>query len=236
MLLIESRRHKLVYLVVCLFNLLPQDLFHLLLVLGGEFLWRWRLVGCALKLGLADWGLAVGDLWNIWLHGKGNDTSSNLDCLGHLWLQLNLAFRKHQSTELGEVILEVEPAICVVVFDQSVASTNRYVGNSNITLMPSPELEYLLVCIRHDEMDHPRTVFLKRQRLEKQEVFVFGNVLFYVDEPIRYTVRPEYVRIGLLADLTLELLPSVRYQVLLLLLGHLLLEPILQAFIMDVPD
>ena len=235
LLLIECRRHELVYLVIRLLNLLPQDLFHLLLVLGGELLRRWGLVGSHLHLGLTDWGLGVGDLGDIWLHGEGNHTSSNLDRLSHLRLQLDLALRQYQSSELGKVILEIKSAVSIVVFDQSVASTNRYIGNSHITFMASSQFEDLLISVRHDQMDHPRTIFLKSQRLEEQEILIIRNVLFHIDESVRNAVWSEDVWVGLLADFALELFPGIGDQVFLLLLGHLLLEPVLQALVVDVP-
>ena len=60
--------------------------------------------------------------------------------------------------------------------------------------------------------------------------------MLYIDESVRYAIRSENIWIWFFADLTLELLPGIGDQVLFLLLGHLLLEPVLKALIMNEPD
>lgn len=85
-------------------------------------------------------------------------------------------------------------------------------------------------------MDHSRAILFESQTLQKKIISVLGNVLLHIDEPVRYAIGSENIRIWFLADLTLELLPGVGNQILLLLLGHLLLEPVLKALIMDEPD
>jgi hypothetical protein len=58
--------------------------------------------------------------------------------------------------------------------------------------------------------------------------------LLHIDKPVRYAVRSKDIRIWFLADLTLKLLPGVRNEILLLLLGHFLLEPVLKTLVMNV--
>lgn len=99
--------------------------------------------------------------------------------------------------------------------------------------MASTELVDFLIAVRKYEVHHPRAVFLKSQRLEQQEVSVGRDVLLHVDESVRYAVGSEHVRVRLFANLTLKLFPSVRNEVGLLLLGHLLLEPVLEAFVVN---
>jgi len=102
--------------------------------------------------------------------------------------------------------------------------------------MASSQLEVLLVRIRHDEVDHPGTVLLESQRLQQQVVLVFWDVVLDVDQPVLVVVGLEDVRVRLLADLALKLLPSVGYQVLVFFLLHLLLQPVFEAVVVDVSD
>ena len=114
--------------------------------------------------------------------------------------------------------------------------TDRYVTHSDITFMTSTQLKHLLLLVWHDEMNHPRAILFESQTLQKEIVSVLGNVLLHIDKSVRYAIGSENIWIWFFADLALKLLPSVGDQVLFLFLGHLLLEPVLEALIMNEPD
>jgi len=83
-------------------------------------------------------------------------------------------------------------------------------------------------------MHHATWVLFKRQGLEPQEVFILRNVNINQSEPV--TVGFEDIGIGGLANLALKLLPHVAHMGCLFLDCHLLLEPELEAFVMNIAD
>lgn len=96
-------------------------------------------------------------------------------------------------------------------------------------------LALLVVRSRPDYVHHPARVFLKRERLQPQEI-ASGRDL-HVDEPkLAATRRDKHVGVRLLADFALELLPGVGNAVLVLLKRHLLLQPKLETVVVDEAD
>lgn len=100
--------------------------------------------------------------------------------------------------------------------------------------MTSSELKNFLLIVRHNEVHHTGTVLLESERLKQQEVAFSGDILLNIDQSVGIAVGPEDIWIRLLADFALELLPGIRNQVLLFLLCHLLLQPVLQALVVDI--
>ena len=85
-------------------------------------------------------------------------------------------------------------------------------------------------------MDHPRGVLLEGEALKQQIVLVGRDVRLDVDEAIADPVALEDVGVWLLADLALKLLPGVADQILFLFFDHFLLQPMLEALVVDEPD
>lgn len=99
--------------------------------------------------------------------------------------------------------------------------------------MTSAKFERLFVFVGLYQMDHPRTVFLKGEWLQHQVVAVSGYVRLHIRQSVRNTIWSEHIGVWFLADFALELFPSVGNEVFVLLLYHLLLEPKLEALIMN---
>jgi hypothetical protein len=77
-----------------------------------------------------------------------------------------------------------------------------------------------------------RSVLVQGNRLKQNEILSDG--LLYVNQLKQLVLPFENVRIGLLANLALKLLPVVAGDILPVLLGVTLgLDPVLQAFEMD---
>ena len=77
-----------------------------------------------------------------------------------------------------------------------------------------------------------RSVLVQGHRLKQNEILSDG--LLYVNQLKQLVLPFENVRIGLLANLALKLLPVVAGDILPVLLGVTLgLDPVLQAFEMD---
>ena len=102
--------------------------------------------------------------------------------------------------------------------------------------MASAKLEGSFLVVWHNQMHHARAILLEGQAFQKQVVGLFGDVLLNVNQAVANAIGPEYVGIWLLADLTLKLLPSVGDKIFLLLLGHLLFQPVLEAIVVDESD
>lgn len=106
------------------------------------------------------------------------------------------------------------------------ASTDRDVTYSNVGLVTPSQLESTVSLRRHNEMNHTTRVLLESQRLKPKEFLVFRQI--YINQAVLASIRLEDVGIGLFANLTLELLPRIGYQVItFLFLLHFLLEPVL---------
>ena len=80
-------------------------------------------------------------------------------------------------------------------------------------------------------MDHAAGVLLEGKRFEPQEVLLLRDV--NVDQAVSDAVGLEHVGVRSFADLALELLPHVRDVVSFLLDCHLLLEPELEALVVN---
>lgn len=120
LLLFNCAAHELVDAKVCLLYLLSKDFLYLLLIVwsrvghyvassrlvdlrvGGELLRRWSLESLLRSDRLGSLGLS---LTLVWLDGEGDDTSTNLDCLSHLWLKLDFSLGKDKGSKLRKVIL-----------------------------------------------------------------------------------------------------------------------------------
>ena len=113
-------------------------------------------------------------------------------------------------------------------------STNRNITDANIWLVSSPQLKCILLAIWHYQMNHPTRVFLERQRLQPDEVFLLRHI--HVHQPVLPPVRSENVRIGLFAYFTFELFPRVRDNASIFFFVHFLFKPVLEAFVVDEAD
>lgn len=99
------------------------------------------------------------------LHSERDHTSSNLDGLRLVYLQLDVLVSKDQGPKLRKVVLNVELIRLGVELEQRMAPADRDVADPQIRLMPSAHLELLVRVVGHDHVDHSRRVFLKSQGL-----------------------------------------------------------------------
>lgn len=118
-----------------------------------------------------------------------------------------------------------------IVLEDGVAPADRDVADSEVALVASAHLELSMVSIGHHHVHHPTRVLLKGQRFEPQEVFVLRD--FDINEAVAVAVGFENVRVRCLADFALKLFPHVADLVGLLFNRHLLLEPELEALVVD---
>eukprot|EP00352_Strombidinopsis_acuminata_P001408 CAMPEP_0176348130 /NCGR_PEP_ID=MMETSP0126-20121128/7624_1 /TAXON_ID=141414 ORGANISM="Strombidinopsis acuminatum, Strain SPMC142" /NCGR_SAMPLE_ID=MMETSP0126 /ASSEMBLY_ACC=CAM_ASM_000229 /LENGTH=88 /DNA_ID=CAMNT_0017696747 /DNA_START=1776 /DNA_END=2042 /DNA_ORIENTATION=- len=86
-------------------------------------------------------------------------------------------------------------------------SAHRDVTYSQLRFVTSSKFKGVFVFIRHNYMNHAGGVFLKGQGFKPQEIPVFWNINIY--KSVFDAVGLEHIRIRLLANLTLKLLPSV---------------------------
>ena len=118
-----------------------------------------------------------------------------------------------------------------VVLQDRMAPTNRYITHTQVALVTAAHLELRMVTIGHHDVHHSTRILLESERLEPEEVLLLGDL--DVDQAEAIAVRFENVWVGRLANFTLKLLPHVANLVWLFLHCHLLLEPELEAFVVD---
>ena len=80
-------------------------------------------------------------------------------------------------------------------------------------------------------MDYTAGIFFESERLKPEEVFFFWNIHIYEAETV--AVRFKHVGVWCLTNLALKLFPHVGDLVRLLLDCHFLLQPKLEAFVVD---
>jgi len=242
-----STCHQLINLLVGLLNFWSQNIFNLLLVASesGSKLLGWLLTRhwsawrrsfesfCLTSLSYSRLRI-LRKLRLVRLNSERDDASSNLNSFCHLRLKLNLALCKNKSSKLGEVVLKIKATVLLIILDESMASTNRYVADSDVTFVTSSQLEHFLFCIGHNQMNHSWWVFFKGKGLEQEEVSIRWQILLYIYQPVWDVVGSEDIRVWLFADFALKLLPGVRYEILLFFFCHFLLEPVFEALIMDI--
>lgn len=88
-------------LVIGFLDLLSENFLYLVgyLIPLYCFLGRWRLYR----------------LRNVRFYSETDDRSANLDCFCHFWLKFYLTFGKDESSELWEIVFEVETAVFLIV-------------------------------------------------------------------------------------------------------------------------
>lgn len=172
-----SRSHELIYLLVCFLNLRSKEILNLLLIScksWGIWLslllcrkrpaWRWSLKLFCLSLSNSRL-FSLRKRWLVWLNSKRDYASSNLYSLCHLWLEFNLALGEYQSSKLRQIIFKVETTILIIIFHESMTSRDWYVTHSYVAFVTSSKFKHFLVSVRHDQVDHPRRIFLEGQWL-----------------------------------------------------------------------
>lgn len=102
------------------------------------------------------------------------------------------------------VILEHE--LAVFKLDLRMATTNRDVVDTEITLVSSSKLEYLLLGRRSNYVDNTRVVLLLVETLEHK---VISLLLLVLDQVVVPALRFQHQWVRLLADLALKRLPVV---------------------------
>ena len=111
------------------------------------------------------------------------------------------------------------------------ASANRNIADSQVAFMTTAHLKLSVVAIRHHYMHHTARVLLKGQRLKPEEILLLGDL--NIDQTEAVSIRFKNVWVGRLANLALKLLPHVADLIRLLLNCHFLLQPELEALVVD---
>ena len=163
------------------------------------------------------------------LHTEVYDGPADLHGLVEARHQWRARPDQHQRAELGQVVLQLEPAL--LQLDDRVAPRHRYVVDPQIRLMSPAQLERLLLVVGPDHVDYARRVLLLVQTLQHQEVAIRSLVVHQV---VGLVLRPQHQGVRLLADLALERFPVVRGEVGTHLALLLHVEPVLQTVEVDV--
>ena len=64
----------------------------------------------------------------------------------------------------------------LIVFEKSMASTNRNIADSHIRLVASAKFEGGMLFIRHNKVNHPGGILLKGQRFKPEELSILGDL------------------------------------------------------------
>lgn len=56
-----------------------------------------------------------------WLHSEGHDAAPDLNCFGHVDIEVDCALRKDEGAELRQVVLQVVPSRLFVELDKCMA-------------------------------------------------------------------------------------------------------------------
>ena len=155
-------------------------------------------------------------------------------------LQSELIFQKDDGTELRGVVFNIETIL--LAFDDSVASTDTNIIDSNLGLMTTSKFKFCLLRSHRQQMDIPRSILVQRHGFEKNVVArsLRRNFICLIDNLVDNWSNLKSVRVHLLTDFALESLPVKTPHILvlgtwwlLLLLGE---DPRLEALEMDETD
>lgn len=138
-----------------------------------------------------------------------------------LCLQPKLVLKKNDGSELGSIVLNVEPIL--LALNDSMATTNTDVVDSHLALMTSSKLELRLLWRDRKQMDVSGGVLVQRHRFEQNIVVVAGHLLRKINDLVYRPLNFEGVWIHLLAYLTFETLPVEGTDVLVLSVWRLFL-------------
>jgi len=155
-------------------------------------------------------------------------------------LQSELIFQKDDGTELRGVVFNIETIL--LAFDDSVASTDTNIIDSNLGLMTTSKFKFCLLRSHRQQMDIPRSILVQRHGFEKNVVArsLRRNFIGLINNLVDNWSNLKGVGVHLLTDFALESLPVKTPHILvlgtwwlLLLLGE---DPRLEALEMDETD
>jgi len=155
-------------------------------------------------------------------------------------LQSELIFQKDDGTELRGVVFNIETIL--LALDDSVASTDTNIIDSNLGLMTTSKFKFSLLRSYRQQMDIPRSILVQRHGFEKNVVTrsLRRNFIGLIDNLVDNWSNLECVWVHLLTDFALESLPVETPHVLVLGTWWLLLllseHPRLEALEMDKTD
>lgn len=119
-----SCRDNFIKLILSLFNAMSQHIF----LRGRNLLHRFLCWGNGFLLSAKCHRLNC----------KRDHTSSNLNGLSLIYIQLDCLFSEDESAKLGQVIFKIIAVLSPIIFKYSMASTNWDVAYSHIWLVTSP--------------------------------------------------------------------------------------------------
>jgi hypothetical protein len=152
-------------------------------------------------------------------------------------LQSELIFQKDDGTELRGVVFNIETIL--LALDDSVASTDTNIIDSNLGLMSTSKFKFGLLRSHRQQMDIPRSILIQRHGFKKNVVTrsLRRNFISLINNLVDNRSDLESVWVHLLADFALESLPVETPDVLVLSTWWLLLllseNPRLEALEMD---
>jgi len=155
-------------------------------------------------------------------------------------LQSELIFQKDDGTELRGVVFNIETIL--LAFDDSVASTDTNIIDSNLGLMTTSKFKFCLLRSHRQQMDIPRSILVQRHGFEKNVVArsLRRNFIGLINNLVDNWSNLKSVGVHLLTDFALESLPVKTPHILvlgtwwlLLLLGE---DPRLEALEMNKTD
>ena len=85
------------------------------------------------------------------------------------------------------------------------ATGNRDIIYSKVTLMTAAEFKHVFLCRRTDNINNPAVIFLLTQTFQHE---VVSNWFLVLDKIVSPPTRLEHQRISVLADLALERFPE----------------------------
>ena len=106
------------------------------------------------------------------------------------------------------------------------ATGNRYIIYSKVTLMTAAEFKHVFLCRRTDNINNPAVIFLLTQTFQHQVVANWFLILYKI---VSTSARLEHQRIGVLADFALERLPEECLEIWACFCLSLYLEPAAQT-------
>ena len=151
--------------------------------------------------------------------------------------QSELIFQKDDGTELRGVVFDIETIL--LALDDSVASTDTNIIDSNLGLMTTSKFKFSLLRSYRQQMDIPRSILVQRHGFKKNIVTrsLRRNFIGLIDNLVDNWSNLECVWVHLLTDFALESLPVERSHILVLSAWWFFLllceDPTLQALKMD---
>lgn len=122
-------------------------------------------------------------------------------------LQSELIFQKDDGTELRGVVFNIETIL--LAFDDSVASTDTNIIDSNLGLMTTSKFKFCLLRSHRQQMDIPRSILVQRHGFEKNVVArsLRRNFIGLINNLVDNWSNLKSVGVHLLTDFALESLP-----------------------------